>query len=356
MRFFATAIPGIAPVLVQELSERLTVTPQGEPGFDGRNDVVSFEGRGNTVFGRLRSAEDVFVEVGRAPRGKTLNTLVRELWDEREVTRALSVYAANVKPLRPRMTFRVVARVLKEAQFRRTELRNALTDFVARRHARWNPTERGEIELWAIESRPDLFQLGLRVTLSTMRHRQGRTEERRAALRPTVAGAMVLLAGGPGGRLLDPFCGSGTILREAAELGWTPFGSDADPEAVRAARVNLGAGAEISLADARGLPHPDESIDAVVSNLPFGKEYAVPDASDPWFTAVLTELSRVATAAAPIVLLAPPRPEFDRAVRKSGFQLARRLPIRLLGFPTAISELRRDLERRASTRRRERQG
>jgi tRNA G10 N-methylase Trm11 len=44
---------------------------------------------------------------------------------------------------------------------------------------------------------------------------------------------MVQLAGVPSGVLLDPCCGSGTILREALEVGWEAVGSDLDPSASR---------------------------------------------------------------------------------------------------------------------------
>ncbi len=43
----------------------------------------------------------------------------------------------------------------------------------------------------------------------------------------------------PGKRLYDPFCGTGTILIEALELGWNTVGSDLTQSAVQASAENL---------------------------------------------------------------------------------------------------------------------
>ena len=65
-----------------------------------------------------------------------------------------------------------------------------------------------------VEYQPGKIVAGLRVSDLRMRQHEGRDIERSGALRPTVAAAMVHLAGKPDGILLDP-CGSGTILAEA---------------------------------------------------------------------------------------------------------------------------------------------
>lgn len=62
----------------------------------------------------------------------------------------------------------------------------------------------------------------------------------RGMLPPKIARLMVNLATrGNAGRLLDPFCGTGTILMEAALLGNEVIGSDNDPRAVAGTSTNL---------------------------------------------------------------------------------------------------------------------
>ncbi|MBI5449480.1 hypothetical protein HY948_04145 [Candidatus Gottesmanbacteria bacterium] len=58
-------------------------------------------------------------------------------------------------------------------------------------------------------------------------------------LPPKVARMAVNIAGTPGGVLLDPFCGMGTVLAEALLLGWCVKGSDQSEEVVEKAKLNL---------------------------------------------------------------------------------------------------------------------
>ncbi len=345
MRYFATTMPGLRRVLAREISG-LAGGAEVERGreFDGRNDVVRFTAQGDSGILGLRTSEDVFVEVSSARKRGPLRSVVPKLLDERGLERALSSYGVQVRPLRTRMTFRVVARVLEEREFLRGALRDELTASLGRRRPRWRVADPAAIELWALETSPGLLRLGIRLSTGSMRHRDGRAVERPGALRPTVAAAMVLLAGGQpgGGALLDPCCGSGTILAEAAWMGWAPVGADLDPEAVRVASDNLGGTARLLVADARHLPLRAASVGAIVSNLPFGKRYELQGPPGPWFLATLDEFVRVTRPDAPIVLLVPPTAPFERALAQRPALVPReRLDLRLLGTPTTAWSLRR---------------
>lgn len=210
----------------------------------------------------LDLTEDLFVEVGRTARaeGDTADRVAGRLWRPEPVQRALSVWAEQVRPLSGRMTFRVVARVLHERAFLRTELRRRLTEVVRRDRPRWRVGDPAQIEVWVLEYAQGRFVAGLRLSDQRMR--------------PTVASAMVLLAGEPSGVLLDPCCGAGTILGEALAASWEVQGFDIDPEAVQIARRNA-PGAEVRVGDARSLALAGERVGACVSNLPFGQRYAV---------------------------------------------------------------------------------
>jgi tRNA G10 N-methylase Trm11 len=165
-----------------------------------------------------------------------------------------------------------------------------------------------------------------------MRQHDGRAAERPGALRPTVAAAMVRLAGEPPGILLDPCCGSGTILAEAAQVGWQARGVDIDPEAIRATHQNAPK-AQVNLGDARRLELGDQSMDACVSNLPFGLQYEVQGGMEGWLRAVLGELNRVTRPGGRVVLLAPSLPA---SVVPPTWRRTTRLPIRLLGTKTVL--------------------
>ncbi len=345
MRYFATSIPGLAAILADEIASLPGVTVGQGHECDGRNDVVPFSASSSAqdLFG-LRVSEDIFVEVSSARRGRTARDLVGRLVDDRALDQALSVYGAHVQPLRARMTFRVIVRVLSERQFLRSTLRDELTRRIGASKPRWRVGDPASLEFWALETRLGLFRLGLRLTGSSMRHRDGRVVERPGALRPTVAAAMVRLLSRPSfdGVLLDPFCGSGTILTEAAAVGWRPLGADLDPEAVKVARSNVQGAAWLLVADARRLSLVAQSVSAVASNLPFGKQYRIQGSASRWFDAVLQEMTRVTRPEATIVLLVPPLPAFERALAKESLLGdVQRTNLRLLGMPTTLWRLRR---------------
>jgi putative RNA methylase family UPF0020 len=216
-RMFATAIPGLAPILQRALDDLPGVIAEG-CGFDGRSDVVVFAAEsGLGGIADLGLTEDLFVEVGRTLRseGDRPGWIAGRIWRPARVDRALSVWASEVRPLKAGMTFRVVARVLQEQAFRRTDLRRAFTQAIQRDRPRWKVADPAELEMWVVEYAAGRFAAGLRLSDVRMRQHDGRAAERQGALRPTVANAMVRLAGDPSGVLLDPCCGSGTILGEA---------------------------------------------------------------------------------------------------------------------------------------------
>ncbi|WP_427890596.1 methyltransferase domain-containing protein [Kribbella sp. GL6] len=96
----------------------------------------------------------------------------------------------------------------------------------------------------------------------------------RGSLHPPVAAAMAHLADlAPGHRVLDPFCGAGTVLLEARllEPAANYLGVDRDPAAIAAAQANaaqmIGASINWRVGDARRI---GGSFDRIVSNPPWG--------------------------------------------------------------------------------------
>jgi tRNA (guanine10-N2)-dimethyltransferase len=111
---------------------------------------------------------------------------------------------------------------------------------------------------------------------------------------PRMARTLTNIAGVQGGdRVLDPFCGTGGILIEAEMLGANAIGSDFDPLMVRGSRQNVES--SLMLADATRLPFQDHSIDAVVTDLPYGQSVCIKkaDTMDNLYADSLDEISRV---------------------------------------------------------------
>ncbi len=100
-------------------------------------------------------------------------------------------------------------------------------------------------------------------------------------MHPLLARACVVLAGTrPGGRLLDPMCGTGGTLIEAGLIGASVLGIDADRRMVAGTRENLGDAVgdwqgAVVCGDAARLPLAADSVDGFVVDVPYGRQSAI---------------------------------------------------------------------------------
>ena len=99
------------------------------------------------------------------------------------------------------------------------------------------------------------------------------------AISPRIARAIVNICEIEKGDLvLDPFCGTGGILVEAGFIGARVIGIDVQQSMIRGAEMNIrSCGFEYRLlcGDACNLPFRDRSIDAVVTDPPYGRSAVV---------------------------------------------------------------------------------
>jgi SAM-dependent methyltransferase len=172
--------------------------------------------------------------------------------------------------------------------------------------------------------------------------RFGRLERLPWSTNPVVAEVVVRLAKiRPGHRVLDPFCGSGTLLlaarRQAADIEL--LGSDHVAASVEVARRNL-AGTEVRLstAPAEELQLSDRSVDRVVANLPFGKRVGSHRDNLRLYPQALAEIARVLTDDGRSVLLTEDKRLLrDAVARTRGLKIVRERVLRFNGAtPTAF--------------------
>ncbi|MCY4569662.1 MAG: methyltransferase domain-containing protein [Candidatus Poribacteria bacterium] len=91
-----------------------------------------------------------------------------------------------------------------------------------------------------------------------------------SSLPARLARVLVNLVAFPGDRLLDPCCGTGTIVMSAAHSGIHAVGYDVNPRMIGATTKNLqhfGLSADVALGDARQI---DGQYDAIATDLPYG--------------------------------------------------------------------------------------
>lgn len=116
-----------------------------------------------------------------------------------------------------------------------------------------------------------------------------------SALPTKLARAIVNLIADPSDRLVDPCCGTGTIVLEAAHIGMRVVGYDINPKMVKATQGNLvhhNLGASVQLGDARQIKG---QYDALATNLPYGIMLDRDPIQD-W--AILQNLNNIASKAA----------------------------------------------------------
>jgi tRNA G10 N-methylase Trm11 len=92
-----------------------------------------------------------------------------------------------------------------------------------------------------------------------------------SSLPARVARALVNLVAHPAGTILDPFCGTGSILLEARTMGLEALGIDNNPRMVGMSRGNLahfGYPAAVELGDALTI---SQTADAIITDLPYGR-------------------------------------------------------------------------------------
>lgn len=78
----------------------------------------------------------------------------------------------------------------------------------------------------------------------------------------------------PGGRLLDPFCGTGAVVAEAALAGADAIGADVSERMIEGARANLvaiGADAKLHKCDVGSIRDAVQRVDGIATDPPYGR-------------------------------------------------------------------------------------
>lgn len=138
-----------------------------------------------------------------------------------------------------------------------------------------------------------------RMTTEPLSSRTWRVCNRSGGLNATIAYAALKLAGQrEQDRILNPMCGSGTLLIERSLMG--PYdamvGVDIDAEAVACAQTNLkaaGRKVEVAHIDALHTELPDRSFDLVVADLPWGDAIGTHESNQELYPAFFKEMHRL---------------------------------------------------------------
>ncbi len=344
MLYYAQTMPGVEQIAWLEVRRRFPHAMLKEYLFaKDRNGILVFEYNGPPhALLELRTTEDVFllaISAEIAARAWSGLQEVRQTIEGAPLFGQAAQVFRKQRGIGPRLTYRVVTRLEGQHQYRRADVEQAVVQGLARRFGdRWMLVEEeADLEVWANLLGTRLL-CGLRLSDRTMRHRAYQKVHLPAALRPSVAAAMVLLTEpGEHDTFLDPMCGSGTLLAERILAGGYQqvLGGDSDARSVEAARQNLsglGEGWRVARWDARKLPLEAGSVDALATNPPFGKQIGSRQEIEELYPAFIAEVGRVLKPGGRAVILSSQYELIKEAVRRQrGLQIVRGYSVAVLG-------------------------
>jgi tRNA (guanine6-N2)-methyltransferase len=275
--FAAFVTRGLEDIAAAEI----TASSNGIRPLETRPKVVMAHAEDPRAFSHLRTVDDIAIVSAQSASVEDLEDLSSLIADGGDLERSIEI-ARRADRLDG--AFSVTVSAAHAAYGPASVIEEAAARAISMRY-RWQHVQfqRAPIDVrvfidgtWAL--------IGVRLLEEPLSRRSYRVANARGALRPTVAAALVRIAT-PGKRkqqVWDPFCGSGTIICEAASLGHEVWGTDIDPEAVEAARENISSvkreyWGRIENGNSTSLRtwQKHRSATAVISNLPWGKQVAI---------------------------------------------------------------------------------
>ncbi|NJM08611.1 methyltransferase domain-containing protein [Candidatus Gracilibacteria bacterium] len=308
MRFFLITTRGLEDVAAAELSVLLPTVR--DVALSYRRVTCAVPATDTAALLALHCAEDVFIEVASWQEiGKPRRVLDRitQLSSALDLMPALE-HIRQLRPLDTPTAFAVSASFVGARNYASPEIKLAIATGLQSRYG-WRYLEEeapAALSLRLFIEHEEAF-VGVRLAAQPLHRRSYKLATTPGSLKAPVAAGLLRLAGlQPGQTTLDPLCGAGTIVIEAAAQGARVLGGDSDETALATARTNLssaGLPAELYHWDARRLPIESASIDLIATNLPFGRQVLPNDDLTQLYAAILAELARVARPGASIALL-----------------------------------------------------
>jgi SAM-dependent methyltransferase len=194
----------------------------------------------------------------------------------------------------------------KDRYIKRKQISYSIIERTINLFPKWKVKEPANLELWGFYINKKLT-IALRLSDKSFRYRGSKPPQREGALRPTIAAALVYEIN-PINRelIIDPMCGTGTILKEVRlkNPNIKLIGGDIDNQAVHIAKERLSnLDIEIYNWDATELPFQKGKVDGIVCNLPFGKKFSTEHENKNLYPKLLSEWITKLKPSGRIVLL-----------------------------------------------------
>lgn len=303
--YYTTSFRGIGQITTRELRQKFGNAPKKIRTHKVRDyDIILFDWPDKpSPLVTLGTTEDIFFHLATIPLKGEKNDLksLQETLQIATIETALRAHREIQGPSKGRTTFRVIVQAQMQSwqKYRRSHMQQAIEQNVHSHYPKWRlVADDSALEFWLQLTGKEAL-LGLRLTDHSMRHRTYKTANRPASLRPTIARAVVQLTRPQDNDIfLDPMCGAGTLLIERALAGRHEmlYGGDSEQEAVADTLENFGNKHKphtIQHWDARKLPLPNQSVNKVAINPPWGRQLGSPSQLQSLYQSTFSEIDRV---------------------------------------------------------------
>ncbi len=308
MRYIVHTVKGLEPIAKEELAALLPDSRIVDE--QTKRLIVEYDGDVTEIM-QLRTADDISVLVAA-------NLDEIETVDWAHIREVITQY-------RPIDTDAFSVTVSKyKSPINVDELTHVVATFISETYGwHYEPKDHTNFDIRLIIEQDDEL-VAVRVGSESLFHRPYKQESYIGALRPSIAAAMAFEAtqGKSDLKIVDTFCGSGTILAEAYIAGHEIYGNDLDTNAVNIThRVlsNLGykyVEERVKQQNATKTTWPEGYFDCAISNLPWDSQISV-ESMTTLYQKTLQEWQRILKPGATIaVLLANPQ-LFIKYVKKT---------------------------------------
>ncbi len=334
--YFATVLPGLEFVMENEIRVKMADaliqrTERGKVFFHSAQPIEALMA--------LRTADNLYSQIHRfrvGPNRMHLAGIEHEISQSdlpRDCIENIGIAGYKVN----------ASRTGRHA-YSRFDAAEAAARGIARRYPRLRHNTSGSHETeFRLDIRHEDAVFAWRLTDASFRYREGQRRFTHAALRPSVAHALVWLSNPEKTDVfMDPCCGSGTILSERrAYPHYRILGGDLSAEAVEASVENVGLHDRVSILqwDARDLPIDSGHVDKAVTNLPFGRQISANENIPELYCDMFKEIKRVLKQQGTFLCLTDADAALRSAAEKLRFGYSKMAVLSLKGLNPSIYRL-----------------
>lgn len=262
---------------LEEISKEELLAIEGVKIISVDQKVIRFSYEGDiTIFNNLITVDDIGIYIADT-NIRYLSNLTLE--NETEKIKSLIPFISKFRNVDK--TFSITLSKYKNSEIKEEEIKNNLSKYFTNVLGfDYQPLNHTNLDI-RINVNQENCVISLKLFPESLYSRPYGHESKLGAIKSTIAGCIIykLAQGKDHPKVIDTFCGSGTILCEALTRGMQVYGSDIDPEAIDITKRNLKMISnnthELKVENASRTSWKNSFFDIAISNFPWNKQIKV---------------------------------------------------------------------------------